>query len=319
MKARVANMLVCRQFDKWVESIEDAKVKELVKDNTILTGGALVTLLTQNTVNDFDFYFRNRETALAVARYYVAKFLGNPPARFRGANKELGIWVDDSDPSGRVKIIVKSAGVVGEANTKEDTASAGYDYFENDANTEGQEAFLDAAVAVNKDAAPKDADGKERKPFRPVYLTANAITLSDKVQLVIRFYGEPDQIHENYDFVHVTNYWTSWERKVVLRAEALECILAKELRYIGSRYPVCSLIRIRKFIERGWTITAGQLLKIVFNLREFDLTKYEVLEEQLTGVDTAYFRQLLDSLKAKSDASGSVDQTYLMELIDRIV
>lgn len=317
MKARVANMLICRQFDKWVESIEDAKVKELVKANTILTGGALVTLLTQNTVNDFDFYFRNRETVSAVARYYVAKFAENPPARFKAdGHRKVNVYVDEGDPSGRVKIVVKSAGVVGEANTE---TGGDYAYFEGDPNPENQEAFLDAAVAVNKDAAPKESDGKERKPFRPVYLTANAITLSDKVQLVIRFYGEPDQIHENYDFVHVTNYWTSWGRKVVLRAEAIECILAKELRYIGSRYPVCSLIRVRKFIERGWTITAGQLLKIVFNLREFDLTKYEVLEEQLTGVDTAYFRQLLDSLKAKSDATGSVDQTYLMELIDRIV
>jgi hypothetical protein len=44
-----------------------------------------------------------------------------------------------------------------------------------------------------------------------------------------------------------------------------------------------------------------------------------VLEEQLTGVDTAYFRQLLDSLKEKSDATGKVDETYLMDLIDRIV
>jgi hypothetical protein len=266
MKARVANMLICRHFDKWVESIEDATVKEAVKNNTILTGGALVTLLTTNTVNDFDFYFRNRETALIVAKYYVQKFKENPPQKFKdGRNVQL--YVDTGDPGGRVKIVVKSAGIVGETNTQEDTSTAGYSYFEQDTNTEGQEKFLEAAVAVNSEAAPKAEDGKGKKPFRPVYLTANAITLSDKVQLVIRFFGEPDQIHENYDFVHVTNYWTSWDRKVVLRSEALECILAKELRYIGSKYPVCSLIRVRKFIERGWTITGGQLLKIVFNLR----------------------------------------------------
>lgn len=319
MKARVANMLICRHFDKWVESIEDAAVKEAVRKNTILTGGALVTLLTTNSVNDFDFYFRNRETALVVAKYYVQKFLGNPPAKFRDDSRSLGVWVNSSDPGGRIKIVVKSAGIVGETNTQEDTSTAGYDYFEQDTNTEGQEKFLEAAVEVNTEAAPKAEDGKGKKPFRPVYLTANAITLSDKVQLVIRFFGEPDQIHENYDFVHVTNYWTSWDRKVVLRAEALECILAKELRYIGSKYPVCSLIRVRKFIERGWTITGGQLLKIVFNLREFDLTNFAVLEEQLTGVDTAYFQQLLNSLKEKSDATGKVDETYLMDLIDRIV
>jgi hypothetical protein len=33
---------------------------------------------------------------------------------------------------------------------------------------------------------------------RPIYFSNNAMTLSDKMQLIIRFYGEPDKIHENY-------------------------------------------------------------------------------------------------------------------------
>src|SRR3546814_1364029 len=45
--------------------------------------------------------------------------------------------------------------------------------------------------------------------YRPVFMSTNAITLSDKIQIVLRFYGEADAIHENYDFVHCTNYWTS--------------------------------------------------------------------------------------------------------------
>src|SRR3546814_2013322 len=47
--------------------------------------------------------------------------------------------------------------------------------------------------------------------YRPVFVSTNAITLSDKIQIVLRFYGEADAIHENYDFVHCTNYWTSKE------------------------------------------------------------------------------------------------------------
>ena len=72
-------MLVCRHFDNWLESIDDPSVKELVRKNTIMTGGALVTLITENRVNDFDFYFRNRETALAVAK----STSGSRPARMR--------------------------------------------------------------------------------------------------------------------------------------------------------------------------------------------------------------------------------------------
>jgi hypothetical protein len=57
----------------------------------------------------------------------------------------------------------------------------------------------------------------------------------------------------------------------VLRAEALESILTKELRYVGSRYPLCSVIRTRKFLARGWTINAGQYVKMCFQISQLDL------------------------------------------------
>src|SRR5699024_9904883 len=47
-------------------------------------------------------------------------------------------------------------------------------------------------------------DEEESKGFEPVFLTTNAISLKGKIQLVIRFYGEPEQIHDNYDFIHAT-------------------------------------------------------------------------------------------------------------------
>ena len=309
MKARVANMLICRKFDDWVATIEDAKTRERVKEGTILTGGAIVTLLTENRVNDFDFYFRDRETARMVADYYVRKFKENPPQRFRSGTA-LDIWVVEEDD--RVRINVKSAGIVGETRTPGED----YAYFEQEPDATNQEKFLDAAVGAVDDAKA-ESEAKEKKPkYRPLYLTSNAISLSDRVQIVIRFYGDPAAIHANYDFVHCTNYWTSWERRITTNAAALECIIAKELRYVGSRYPICSLFRVRKFVERGWSITAGQMLKIVWQARQLDLTDFKVLEDQLTGVDVAYFLQLIDALKERDPER--VDDAYLFSLIDRL-
>lgn len=309
MKTRVANMLICRKFDDWLESIDCPATRKLVQDGTVLTGGAIVTLLTENRVNDFDFYFRNRETALAVAKYYVAKFKANPPQRFRDGTK-VDVWVKETDD--RVKIEVRSAGIVGETKGKPED----YAYFESDPDATNQEAFLNAAVAAADQAKAEGKEDEKKPKYRPLYLTSNAISLSDKVQIVIRFYGDPAEIHANYDFVHCTNYWTSWERRVTVNAAALECILTKELRYIGSRYPICSLFRVRKFVERGWTITAGQMLKIVWQAAKLDLTSFAVLEEQLTGVDVAYFRQVVDALKERDPAR--VDDAYLFSLIDRL-
>ena len=58
----------------WMESIEDENVKAVVKENTIITGGALVSLLTGETVHDYDVYFRTKDACIAVAKYYVDKW-----------------------------------------------------------------------------------------------------------------------------------------------------------------------------------------------------------------------------------------------------
>lgn len=305
MKKKTINLIINKTFDAWLASIENEEVRKLVKKGSILTGGAIASMLLGEPPNDFDFYFKDRETCQAVAEYYVAKFKENPPPAFKDQTKKVKIYVDSSID--RVKIVVKSAGVANEDDPGD------YQYFE------GQPPESSAALDyVNKVLEVRqDSENEEGKPkFRPVFLSANAISLSGHVQMVIRFYGTPDQIHENYDYVHATNYWTSWDRKVVLREEALECLLTKELRYIGSKYPICSLVRARKFIQRNWSINAGQFLKISMQINELNLKDFSVLEEQLTGMDVAYFMQMLTALKEKDPAK--IDGAYLVEIIDRI-
>jgi hypothetical protein len=147
-------------------------------------------------------------------------------------------------------------------------------------------------------------------------MSTNAITLSDKIQIVLRFYGEPDEIHKNYDFVHCTNYWSSWDHKLTLHPAALEALLSRELRYVGSKYPICSVFRLRKFIHRGWQINAGQILKMCLQISQLDLGDVRVLEDQLTGVDVAYFVELVEKLKEKDPEK--VNSAYLVEILDRM-
>jgi hypothetical protein len=166
---------------------------------------------------------------------------------------------------------------------------------------------------------PIEEETPKADKFRPVFLSCNAVTLSDGIQLVIRFYGEADKIHENYDFVHCTNYWTSKTGQVVLRQDALEALLAKELVYIGSKYPVASIIRLRKFIKRGWKINAGQILKILFQVSELNLKDINVLEDQLVGVDVAYFNMLINAMQSRrTDDKDPMSYNYLAELVDRM-
>ena len=309
MKTKTIKAVIRKKLDNWFKTITNSEVRELAEKNTIVTGGCIASMLLQEEVNDFDVYFRNEETAVAIAQYYVTQFTKNPPPRFKEYADGVEICVIHNKETGRVNIKVQSAGEAGENSVADDK------YETLALESREQENYLDAAMEnVEDDADKAVATDKDGNPFRPVYLSSNAITLSDKIQIVIRFIGEPDSIHENYDFVHCTNYYTSWESALVLRADALEALLTRELRYVGSRYPLCSIIRTRKFINRGWSINAGQFVKMAMQLNELNLLDLAVLEDQLTGVDVAYFQQIIKMLQDKED----ITTAYVIEVIDRM-
>jgi len=315
MKSKTINAVLHKKIGAWLRSIEDDSVREMAQKNTIVTGGAIASMLLNEPVNDYDIYFRDRATTIAVARYYMSRFKVKErqgiPCEMRLVGDD-GEPINDTNPTGRVKIMIQSSGIASDEGTKKP-----YEYFEaRQDDAAGQYVgelmggdIEDATDAIEREL-PDDND------YRPVFLSTNAITLSGKIQIVIRFFGNPDEIHENYDFVHCTNYWTSWDHKVVLRQDALESLLARELRYVGSKYPVCSIIRLRKFIRRGWTINAGQILKILMQANALDLTDPKVLEDQLTGVDAAYFIEILEKVKVKDP--NKIDTAYLVEIIDRM-
>lgn len=327
MNKRVITSVLNKKFNHYLKSIKDDKVRELVKNNSIITGGCIASMLLKEDVNDFDIYFTNFETVHAVSEYYLELFKST--RKFGAVNGSLTIedgtqedW--DGKPIGnpeepRVKIKISSAGVVGE-----NTGDSQYRYQEDVPVNDTEQEYMGDVLNNIEEADLYDGellDDDKKELYRPVFLSSNAITLSDDIQLIIRFYGQAEEIHKNYDFVHCTNYWTSKDKKLTLRAEALEALLAKELRYVGSRYPLCSLIRIRKFLGRGYHINAGQILKIALQLQEFDLTDVRTLEDQLTGVDTAYFLSIIDAVKEKQKGKGEdskIDASYIVTLVDRI-
>ncbi|MCA9729903.1 MAG: hypothetical protein KC729_19625, partial [Candidatus Eisenbacteria bacterium] len=61
---------------------------------------------------------------------------------------------------------------------------------------------------------------------------------------------------------------------------------------------------------------AGQILKMSMQISALDLTDYAVLQDQLTGVDCAYFAEVLAKVKEKDPEK--INQAYLVEIIDRM-
>lgn len=318
MKRKTINAVLSKKVGEWWATLPD-DIREQVERDTIVTGGSIASMLLREKVNDFDVYFRTRDTALKVAKHYVKEFVGRRreaagiPINIYLANAD-GQPLSERDAGDRIKVVVKSAGIA-----SDDDSAATYAYFEGRPPEEAQEyvgEVMDDPATIEDVYQDTEAAALENdEPYRAVFLSTNAITLSRKVQIIIRFWGEPEEIHKNYDFVHCTNYWTKKDG-VVLRQEALESLLSRELRYFGSRYPIASMIRVRKFVARGWTINAGQIVKMAFQIGELNLSNLSVLEDQLTGVDVAYFTEVIGKLKAKDPET--VDSAYLVEIINRM-
>jgi hypothetical protein len=279
MKKKSIEAVICKKIDNWLESITDVNVRRIAKDNCIVSGGCIASMLLDEEINDYDIYFRTKDAAIKVAQYYIDTWKTLNPNGVRPEIKETKIVNIRGEDEERITIFVKSSGTAGDVE------------------------------------APKKTKGK-KLCYDPVFLTDNAITLTDRIQLVIRFFGEPSQIHDNYDFVHAMNYYERRTNKVTFHPEALEAILAKTLVYKGSLYPICSLFRIRKFVERGWRISAGEMLKIVWQVSELNLHDFNTIREQLIGVDVSYMLELISKLKAKN--LETVDSAMMTKLINEL-
>lgn len=311
-KLKTINSIVCKKFGDFLDSIEDEEVKKLVSENTIITGGCITSLLLKEKVNDFDIYFKDIRTTYEVAKYYFNKMnisegevqiVTKKEEKWETINEDyenvLNSYVPkkDEDVRYRVRAFISSKGVEGENVELKDIDEK----------------------SILEDLELQESKEEDDKKYKPVFITSNAVTLTNKIQIVLRFYGDPEVIHDNYDFVHVTNYWKSKDRKLYINDKAMESIRTKDLKYIGSRYPFASLGRIKKYIQRGWNINQGQLLKIAFQISELDFNNFDVIEEQLTGVDVHYFSQVLNILHDKIENDKDVDvKSYLLEVIERI-
>lgn len=359
MKTKTVKLIIDKKIEAWLKTINDKALREAIKENIFVSGGAIASMYLQQPVNDFDVYFTDPMIAEKVALYYINLFFDD----YKGNFPKDHCWVFNNDnpktsfgkqyckmknipyteywdevngvpnkkfitdmndvPVSEINkehmaqvlgIYIKSAGAITITGTN-------YQYFETiDPDMADQFDFL-------KDLQHEGKKKVKGKSYFPTYITQNGIMLSDQIQLIFRFVGTPAFIHTLFDFVHATNY-LYYEKtlsdkhvpKLVLNQKALECLLTKQLKYQNSKYPVAALCRVRKFLNRGFTISAGEILKISMQISNLDLKDPHVLYDQLMGVDMAYFFQLITAMEnaKKNPVYINVDATYIAELIDNI-
>ena len=283
-------------IDNWVSSIDDESLRKLVYENVIVTGGSICSMLMGEKVNDYDIYFKTKEAAIKVSQYYMSKHFNIDCIVKHGDT----FSIDTDDVIHDEKITMANfVRVFTCKNIKGE-------------DEERVECFITSTgVAENTEVNSADENGS----YTVSYISSNAITLTDNIQIIIRFFGTPEQIHNNYDFAHAKCYFDYAEQYLHLDPHAMQCMLSRTLVYEGSLYPIASVFRMKKFLERGWRISAGQQLKIMWQISELNLKDMRVLKEQLTGVDMMYMHLLFVAI---SKSGIHVDSQYVCKIIDKI-
>lgn len=303
MKIKTINKAIDKKISEWLLSISDESLRNQVKKDLIVTGGCIASMLLKEQVNDFDIYFKTKSTCFAIAKYYVNKML----PIYKNSISDSKVEVVDS------KNIPEKEYPNAEDNSK-------WAFFKKGLERSEEERVKIYIPHIGYWRRSDDAPDEKQEDlkYEPVYLSENAISLSNDIQIVVRFFGDVEEIHTNYDFVHATNYfhYDNGHPKLVCNVQALQSLLTKELIYIGSKYPLTSVIRSKKFVLRGFSINAGTYLKILWQVAELDLKDPVTLQEQLIGVDVAYFSMLLDILKNVDPEK--LNYNYVSEIIDRV-
>lgn len=333
MLEKTIKQILVKKVNKWLETIDDDTVVKAIKEDLIITGGCITSMMVNENPNDYDCYFRTRETVLKVANYYAKRWNSDHEGQENKIGQKCKVFVFDCDnPSdelldyykvndpeksrsvmvsnmeeGRIKMIFPSDGIVGDP----------------DAANASEEMGVDSIPEIIEEIDEQSADDKikkEKRPYTPVFISTNAITLSDGIQIVVRFFGEPADVHDTFDFVHTRAYYDHAQKEVVIPKEVYEAVMNKTLVYTGSRYPLCSVFRLRKFIQRGWKVNVGQMLKMCMQISELDLTDIDVLEDQLIGVDSLYFMNLIAQFRKMQDGDDTFELNpgYIVSIIDKV-
>lgn len=271
MQKKTIDKTIRKEVNKWLKSLPQ-KLADKVKPNVLVSGGSIASLFLREPVNDFDIYLQDIDVLLELADYYC---------------RPLGISILD----GRKKdIYLEELEEEKGFNTEIDLSEYAV-YLKSLAPDQVSLEVGDGGKRY--ELSEKDLTDKE--VFKPVFISPNAISLTNNIQIVTRFTGNHEEIHKNFDYIHATNYWT-WNEGLVTNIKALESLLTKQLYYQGSLYPLTSVIRMKKFLLRGWKITAGEILKMLYQTSKLDLDDPIVLKEQLIGIDIAYFNILIKKL-----------------------
>ena len=135
----------------------------------------------------------------------------------------------------------------------------------------------------------------------------NAITIEVKdlpyaIQIVTRLIPQNVRaLDDAFDFLHTKFFFDVFNNTLHGTEAAVNAAESRTLIYTGSKYPFSSMVRMAKYIRRGWSISPAQMFLIAKDLSNTNLDEPEALLDQLLSIDISYFLSVIGQVGLNAD------------------
>lgn len=161
----------------------------------------------------------------------------------------------------------------------------------------------DLNYMINNVMTETDSDGSYL--YTLLGETQNALTYKrgdSLIQLIKKYFLPPEQLIEKYDFTMCQCAYDVTEDKFIMGKDFLYDLAKRNLRFTGNtEYPIASLYRMKKFLSRGFTISAIDIIALALSINNLHIETFKGLKEQLDGIDTMLLKDITDAFLERGD------------------
>jgi len=269
-------------------ALTEKQFSETILCTSFIAGGAILSVSKQEKIKDYDLFMTTPAAALKLFNILIKRIPD-------GDSLTLTVEQDNINPNlHRGYLFLNNA-------FREDTLEKAIDRFNENC---------------------KKYKIKSHKVY-PTYLSKNALTLSNGVQLIFRFIGEPKEVFSTFDYEHCKIYWRPNPLGLLLgsvhyEGRSQESIAKNELIYTGNtRFVLSAISRLNKFIKRGWGISPSSLLSLALSVNKVDWSSREALEEELLGI-YGIENQTLKTILNLCSKEGKVDLDKVVQVLGEV-
>ena len=148
--------------------------------------------------------------------------------------------------------------------------------------------------------------GKSEKPFQLIVMP--------------ELFGSPTEIFKCYDFTVCMGAYDFSVNAFAFGDDFLKHIAQRRLVFhTGTMFPICSLLRVMKYVRRGFFISGMEIIKIGLSIHSLKIDNFKELRRQLQGIDTAFLADLTVNFKEDPIAVQPYVMEQFIEMMDQYV